>query len=212
MAASRNVGYLTLVFCPGRFGRVLLRKFLPTAWSPNGPLRLKGTVILEGQTRPISEITDLPNSDFQIHTLNLVGMTFWANGLQDELSRLPALPHLKELYLNGRLWYGQPATVIEETLAQFAGATNLEKLILSKPVQTYIPLEDPAVKRLQTMTNLAEIRLHQTQAPGATLAPFTHLKYLDVSFNRYFNDVGMRSLKSMRELSKLYLEGHSGHR
>src|SRR4051812_19561119 len=56
-------------------------------------LRLKGTVVLEGQTRPISEITELPASDFQIHTLNLVGMTFWANGLQDELSRLPELPH-----------------------------------------------------------------------------------------------------------------------
>ena len=137
-------------------------------------LRLKGTVVLEGQTRPVSEITELPASDFQIHTLNLVGMTFWANGLQDELSRLPALPHLKELYLNGRLWYGQPATVVEETLAQFAGATNLEKLVLSKPVQTYIPLEDPAVNRLQSLRIWRKYACIRPKPP-ARLWPRSHI-------------------------------------
>ena len=69
-------------------------------------------------------------------------------GLRDELLRWPSLPHLKELYLNGRLWYGQPATLVADTIALFNGSTALEKFVLSKPVQTYIPMEDTVVKRL----------------------------------------------------------------
>ena len=64
-------------------------------------------------------------------------------GLKDELSRLPRLPHLKELYLNGRLWYNQPMSLVADTIGLFSASTELEKLVLSKPVQTYIPFEDP---------------------------------------------------------------------
>ena len=67
-------------------------------------LRLGGAVILEGQRRPILDLNDLPDADFHIHTLDLVGVSMGAWGLKDELSRLPALPHLKALFINGRLW------------------------------------------------------------------------------------------------------------
>src|SRR5436190_19574929 len=154
-------------------------------------LRLGGAVILAGQHVPIRDIDELPDTAFRIRTLDLVGVSMGAWGLKDELSRLPVLPHLKELYLNGRLWYNQPPLLVADTIGLFAGSTSLEKLVLSKPVQTYIPLEDPVLQRLAGVPGIADMRLHQTRFPGSTLAPFTKLKYLDISHNRFFDDRGL---------------------
>src|SRR4051794_405140 len=71
-------------------------------------LRMGGSVVLEGQRRPITDLADLPTTDFRLHTLNFTGITQWAFALEDELRRLPPLTHVKELYINGRLWYDQP--------------------------------------------------------------------------------------------------------
>ena len=87
----------------------------------------------------MSDLHELPDADFRMHTLDLVGVSMGAWGLRDEILRWPSLPHLKALYLNGRLWYGQPATLVADTIALFNGSTALEKFVLSKPVQTYIP-------------------------------------------------------------------------
>ena len=111
-------------------------------------VRMGGSVVLEGQRKPIYDLADLPTTDFRIHALNFTGITMYAASMQDELRRLPALPHLKELYINGRLWYDQPAPRVAATISLFNGATSLEKLVLSKPVQTYIPLNDPALRGL----------------------------------------------------------------
>ena len=129
-------------------------------------------------------------------------------GLRDEILRWPALPHLKALYLNGRLWYGQPNTLVADTIALFNGSPNLEKFVLSKPVQTYIPMEDTVVKRM-IMPGLEEMRLHQTRLPGDALAPFTKLKHLDLSHNIFFDDRGLRHTAKMPGLTKLYLEDTS---
>src|SRR5213083_369468 len=75
-------------------------------------LRLGGAVVLEGQQQPILDLDELPDTDFRLHTLDLVGVSMGAWGLKDELSRLPPIPHLKELYINGRLWYNQPASLV----------------------------------------------------------------------------------------------------
>src|SRR5262245_27791969 len=170
-------------------------------------LRLGGAVILDGQRDPIRDLDELPAGDFHIRTLDLVGVSMGAWGLKDELSRLPPLPHLKELYVNGRLWYNQPMSLVADTLGLFAASTDLEKLVLSKPVQTYIPLEDPVLDRLAVLPGLTELRLHQTKLPGAALAPFTKLKYLDLSHNRFFDDRGLRHIGRMGALDKLYLTG-----
>jgi hypothetical protein len=116
---------------------------------------------------------------------------------------------LKELYVNGRLWYNQPASLVADTLSLFAASTDLEKLVLSKPVQTYIPLEDQALQKLAALPVIEEMRLHQTRMPGNALAPFTKLKYLDVSHNRFFDDRGLRHVGRMTGLTKLYLTGTS---
>src|SRR5215470_10275293 len=62
-------------------------------------VRMGGSVVLEGQRKPITDLADLPTTDFRVHTLNFTGITQWASSLQDELQRLPPLPHLKEVYI-----------------------------------------------------------------------------------------------------------------
>ncbi len=42
-------------------------------------LRMGGSVILEGQRRPITDLADLPTSDFRLHTLNFTGITVIVN-------------------------------------------------------------------------------------------------------------------------------------
>ena len=153
-------------------------------------LRMGGSIVLEGQRKPITDLADLPTADFRIHTLNFTGITMYAASLQDELRRLPALPHLKELYINGRLWYDQPAPRVQATIALFNEATSLEKFVMSKPVQTYIPFNDPALKGLSSLKNLKEVRIHQTRSSGMSLAAFP-LTHLDLNYAVTFNDTGM---------------------
>ena len=171
-------------------------------------LRMGGSVFLEGQRQPISDLADLPTTDFRIHTLNFTGITQWAASLEDELKRLPPLPHLKELYVNGRLWYDQPVSRVAATIALFASSTELKTVVLSKPVQTYIPFNDDVLKGLEPLTGLQELRVHQTKIPGEALAQFP-LQHLDLNYDRTFNDAGMESLKGMTSLTKLYLRGTS---
>ena len=167
-----------------------------------------GSVILEGQRRPIADLALLPTSGFRIHALNFTGITQWGFSLEDDLRRLPSLPHLKELYINGRLWYDQPIPLVASTMGLFSACTELEKLVLSKPVQTHVPF-DESVQGLQSLTGLHEFRAHQTRIAGASLMPFSALQYLDLNYDRTFNDEGMNSLQSMTALSKLYLRGTS---
>ncbi|HLX43384.1 MAG TPA: hypothetical protein VKR43_08115, partial [Bryobacteraceae bacterium] len=111
-------------------------------------VRMGGSVMLEGQHRQISELADLPTTDFTIHTLNFTGITQWAFALEDELRRLPPLKHVKEVYINGRLWYDQPVSLVEATMGLFAGSPELEVLVVTRPVQTYIPFDDTVIKAL----------------------------------------------------------------
>ena len=171
-------------------------------------LRMGGSIVLEGQRKPITDLADLPTTDFQIHTLNFTGITMYAASLQDELRKLPPLPHLKELYINGRLWYDQPAPRVQATIALFSEAKELEKFVMSKPVQTYIPFNDLALKTLTSLPDLKEVRIHQTRSSGMSLAAFP-LTHLDLNYVVTFNDSGMAGLKGKTTLQRLYLRGTS---
>jgi hypothetical protein len=138
-------------------------------------LRMGGSLILEGERRPVVDLASLPASDFRIHALNLTGVTLGAYGLRDEFRRLPRLPHLKELYLNGRLWYNQPIAMVADTMAYFSSATELEKLVFSKPAETNIPFDDSILKSLPA-TALKEARLLQTTITGDSLQDGTPLR------------------------------------
>src|SRR6202158_5676263 len=172
-------------------------------------LRMGGSVVLEGQHRPISDLAELPTSDFYVHTLNFTGITQSAFALEDELRRLPPLKHVKEVFINGRLWYDQPVSLVEATMGLFAGSPELETLVLSRPVQTYIPFDDTVLKALLPLPKIKNLRLRQNRVAGVALASFPSLESLDLNYNRTFNDAGLASLKSMTGLTTLYLRGTS---
>src|SRR5688500_5238054 len=50
-------------------------------------VRMGGSVVLENQRKPISDLADLPTTDFRIHALNFTGITLYGASLQDELRR-----------------------------------------------------------------------------------------------------------------------------
>jgi len=171
-------------------------------------VRMGGSVVVEGERRAIFDLADLPTTDFHIQTLNFTGITQWGFALEDELRRLPPLKHVKEVYVNGRLWYDQPVSLVEATMGLFAGSPELETLVLSRPVQTYIPFDDTVVKAIQPLAKLRDVRFRQTRVACAALASFS-LKNLDLNYDRTFNDAGIASLKGMTGLTRLYLRGTS---
>jgi hypothetical protein len=117
-------------------------------------VRMGGSVVLEGQHKSVSE---LPTSDFYVHTPNFTGITQWAFALEYEMRRLPPLKHVKEVYINGRLWYDQPVSLVAATLMLFSRSRELETFVLSRPVQTYIPFADTVVRAIQPLPQLCDI-------------------------------------------------------
>src|SRR5580700_5723838 len=163
-------------------------------------LRVGGSIVVEGDPNPVWDVARLPSQDFHIEAVNLVDSLIEP----DELKILTGLTHLKELYLSGRTWHSRPVPLANASLAPLGSLTSLEKLALSLPVQTEIPLQDPALENLSKLKNLRELRLEQTEIKGQTLAALTELRFLDLTHTR-FTDAGMRSLAGMSHLSKLYL-------
>jgi hypothetical protein len=119
-------------------------------------VRMGGSVVLEGQHKSISDLAQLPTSDFCVHTLNFTGITQWAFALEDEMRRLPPLKHVKEVYINGRLWLGQPVSLVAATLMLFSGSPELETFVLSRPVQTDTPFADTVVEAIHPPPQLCD--------------------------------------------------------
>src|SRR5262245_35379737 len=121
-------------------------------------LRMGGSVSLDGEHRPIWEITKLPEKNFNVTSINLVPISV----SPPEFQRLSGLTHLKELYVSGRTWHSMPVRVSRDSLKIFGTLTGLERFVLSLPVQTEIPVDDEALAGLAPLVNLKELRLAQT--------------------------------------------------
>src|SRR5260370_30596160 len=163
-------------------------------------LRVGGSVVVEGRQGSISDISRLPAKDFELTAINLTDVLMEP----DDLKKLTRLAHLKELYLCGRTWHNRPVPASNASFNALGGLASLEKLALSLPVQTEIPLQDPALANLAKLKNLKELRLEQTEIKGQTLAPFTSLRFLDLTHTR-FTHAGLQSLTGMSHLSSDYL-------
>ncbi len=163
-------------------------------------LRVGGSVVVEGDQTPVWDIARLPAKDFQLRAINLTDVLMEP----DDLKYLSGLAHLKELYLCGRTWHSRPVPLSNASFVALGSLTSLEKLAVSLPVQTEIPLQDAALANLAKLKNLQELRLEQTEIKGLTLTPFIEMRFLDLAHTR-FTDAGMRSLAGMNHLSKLYL-------
>jgi uncharacterized protein YjbI with pentapeptide repeats len=162
-------------------------------------LRSGGSVSVDGARTPIWQLGQLPDRDFHLTGINLVPVVVDP----PEFKRLIGLQHLKELYVSGRTWHSMPVKVSRDTLKIFGTLTSLERFVLSLPVQTEIPVDDDALAGLAALVGLQELRLAQTIVKGRTLQPFKQVRALDLDHTR-FDDVAMRNLQAMSNLTKLY--------
>ena len=61
-------------------------------------IREGGSVVLAGHSQQVRELRELPSSEFQLKSINLVDTNYLAQDVQ----RIGTLPHLKHLYMSGR--------------------------------------------------------------------------------------------------------------
>src|ERR1700722_16537251 len=108
-------------------------------------LRMNGSIVVEGDPKPIWDVAKLPSKDFHIAIVNLTDS--WIEPA--DLKILSGLTHLKELYLSGRTWHSRPTSLANASFAALGSLTSLEKLALSLPVQTDTPCHDPALEILR---------------------------------------------------------------
>src|SRR4051794_10593736 len=158
-----------------------------------------GSVSFEDGPQAVRDIAQIPAGPVRLNTIDLVSVVI----PPDDLQRLIGLTHLRNLYLSGRTWHSLPPDTAVRSMGFLGGLTSLETLVLSLPVQTEIPMKDPALEQLAALKNLHELRLAQTQVKGRTLAPFTELRALNLNHTQ-LDDEGMASIAGMRHLIKLY--------
>ena len=165
-------------------------------------LHMGGFVVLEGDPRRIRDIADLPQADFRIETLNLVG----ANIHPPHMEAIGKLTALKELDLPGTMWNprAESKTDYHDSAAYLNGLTTLKKLTFSLTFLISIHFEDRGLDKFQSLgPTLEELVLRRALIKGAGLRHFTNLRSLDVTWS-YVEDEGMRSLAGMTKLRKFW--------
>ncbi len=80
--------------------------------------------------------------------------------------------------------------VTAESLKQLAGLTNLERFIITLPVQAEIRIEDGAVANMVPLIHLRELGLAQTRIKSRTLGAFRELRSLDLTNTRLDDATG----------------------
>src|SRR5881296_2283084 len=143
-------------------------------------IRMGGSVLLEGQSQVISELEKLPPTDFRIRSISLVGTLIEPS----KLALLSPLTDLKELFLPASMWNPQSDSKLDanDELRHLAGLVSLEKLHISHHFLEGIHIEDKGIAHLARLENLQELRLPLTKVKGTSLAPFQHLRFLDLTF------------------------------
>ena len=146
-------------------------------------IRQGGRVTVEGRLDPIGKLEELPAGDVRIRGINLVGTLAEPSALK----RFTGLTGLRELELPGPQWNPGAGSRLDanEEFQALANLTGLEKLSFSLHFLTNINVQDKGLAHLSKLTNLKELRLAQTQVKGTSLAPFTQLRYLDVSYTPF---------------------------
>ena len=177
-------------------------------------IREGGSVVLAGHSQQVRELRELPSSEFQLKTINLVDTNYLAQDVQ----RIGTLPHLKHLYMSGRT--RRPFSLKVKTTKIYEDGEDrdltdgwvflrklphLETLLISATVFSYpIPITDEAVSFLAEHGTLRELYVSRTGVVGHTLAPLVRLRHLDASYTE-FDDESMANLAGMTELRKLNL-------
>ena len=201
---------VALLFVVGFAGDVAANDRSVAEWV----IRKGGSVVIAGQTEQIWRLRDLPASELQLETINLVDTNYSA----DDVQRIGTLPHIKRLYMSGRT--RRPFSLKVKTVKIYEDGKDrdltdgwvflrnlphLETLLISATVFSYpIPITDDAIAYLGEHGTLRELYVSRTGVVGHTLAPLTKLRHLDVSYTK-FDDESMGNLAGMSELRKLNL-------
>src|SRR5213596_808005 len=166
-------------------------------------IRLGGSITPEGRAEPIRELEDLPPGDFQIVGSDLTGTQV----VPEDLHHLSGLRRLKELFLPGPMWNEGAGSKRDsnDALAFLNTLLSLEKLHFSLHFLTNVNIQDKGLARLDSLTQLKELRLAQSKVTGSSLAPFVNLRSLDLSYSQV-NDEGLQSLEGMKNLQRLLLQ------
>jgi N-acyl-D-amino-acid deacylase len=165
-------------------------------------IRYGGNVRLVGDSKRLRTLPELPDGDFRIEAMDLVGTIIDPK----ELVNLSGLSELKELFLPGPIFNPGAGSRLDanEELKALNTLRKLEKLHFSLHFLTNINVQDKGLEKFADLTQLTEMRLSQTRVKGPGLAPFTKLRKLDLNYST-FEDSGFPYLAKMKDLEQLSL-------
>ena len=164
-------------------------------------IRWEGRVIFEGSRQPISDLAQLPAGEFHIVGIDLTGSVL----RPAELEKLRGLLTLRELYLPGPIWNpGGGNEDASEVFKVLGTLKNLEKLYFGWHFSAQINIREAGMRNLEGLTELRDFRCAQCRITNFSMAPFTKLRSLDLSYSPY-SDAGMQGLAGLKELRRLIL-------
>src|SRR5688500_4700089 len=165
-------------------------------------LRMGGSVVLEGETKRIRDVAVLPDSDFRIVILNMIG----TNMHPPHMEAFAKLTALRELHVPGPMWNPRAESRTEYTddIGHLSGLKTLKKLAFGYTFLETIRFFDPGLDKIQSLgPTLEELGLRRARITGAGLKHFTNLRSLDLTWT-YVQDEGMKNLAGMTKLRKLW--------
>src|SRR5688572_20981893 len=167
-------------------------------------LRMGGAVVLEGSDKPIRDVIELPDGDFRIVVLNMIG----TNMHPPHMEAFGKLTALRELHVPGPMWNprAESRTEYSEETRHLAGLTSLKKLAFGYTFLETIRFFDVGLDRIQSLgPTLEELVLRRARMKGTSLKHFTNLRSLDITWS-LVQDEGMQSLSAMPKLRKLWAQ------
>ncbi len=162
-----------------------------------------GRVLVEGQPEPITHFRDLPAAD----PLWLRGVDLYGTIIEPkDLEKLSTLTRITELYLPGPSWNPGAGSRLDANaeLRFLSPLRTLEKLHFSLHFLTNVNVQDKGLEHLKPLTALKELRLSQGRIQKFSLAGFTALEGLDLSYSSATDEV-LQSLSSLPKLKRLNL-------
>lgn len=166
-------------------------------------IQMHGSVRLVGDVKRISDLGQLPQDEFQLELVNLVG----ANIIPTDLRMLIGLERLKIVTLPGPMWNTRAGsrTDFSRELRHLAGLKTLEELTFSYTYLQTIKFKDEGVKELKPLADrLKLLSLENTDVSGRHLAALKNLESLDL-ISCPVTDEGVEQIRGLTKLRRLLL-------
>ena len=166
-------------------------------------IRQGGRVFVAGNSQPITDLSGLSKAEpLSLSVVDLYGTIIEPK----DLEKLSGLAQLKELYLPGPSWNPGAGSRLDanDELKFLAPIVSLEKLHFSLHFLTNVNVQDKGLKYIESLTNLKELRLAQGRIRKFSLATFTQLEGLDLSYSTSTDEV-LKSLVGLKKLRRLNL-------